>query len=160
MASHGAHRPGWVAPLSGAQAERASRRGGERKSSCAWLPAGRFDGPGGLRFSVQEGIPEGRLLEPLEQLRRVPPKDPANLGVELTTGPIGRNLERRLHPTCATVELDGICGVAGLGGNPYRDGSFEYYLSEPIVPDDPKGVSALLLAVAEAVRRAPPAPAA
>jgi unsaturated rhamnogalacturonyl hydrolase len=49
--------------------------------------------------------------------------------------------------------LDGICGVAGLGGTPYRDGSFAYYLSEPIVPDDPKGVGALLMAVAEAVRR-------
>jgi len=50
-------------------------------------------------------------------------------------------------------QLDGICGVAGLGNKPYRDGSFGYYLSEPIVANDPKGVSALLMAVAEALRR-------
>lgn len=28
------------------------------------------------------------------------------------------------------VNLDGICAVAGLGGKPYRDGSYEYYVSE------------------------------
>jgi unsaturated rhamnogalacturonyl hydrolase len=49
--------------------------------------------------------------------------------------------------------LDGICGVAGLGNKPYRDGSFAYYLSEPIVANDPKGVSALLMAISEALRR-------
>ena len=51
------------------------------------------------------------------------------------------------------LNLDGICGVAGLGNKPYRDGSFAYYLSEPIVANDPKGVSALLMAVAEALLR-------
>lgn len=50
-------------------------------------------------------------------------------------------------------ELGGICGVAGLGNTPYRDGSVAYYLSEPIVGNDPKGVAALLLAVSEALRR-------
>ncbi len=49
-------------------------------------------------------------------------------------------------------ELRGICGVAGLGGNPYRDGSYAYYLSEPIVVNDPKGVAALFMALGEAVR--------
>lgn len=48
--------------------------------------------------------------------------------------------------------LNGICGVAGLGNVPYRDGSYAYYLSEPIVPDDPKGVAALLMALAEGFR--------
>lgn len=50
--------------------------------------------------------------------------------------------------------LGGICGVAGLGGNPYRDGSYDYYVSEPIAPNDPKGVAALLMALAE--WRSPP----
>jgi hypothetical protein len=54
--------------------------------------------------------------------------------------------------------LDRICGVAGLGNQPYRDGSFDDYLSEPIVANDPKGVSALLMAVSEAVRRDRAAP--
>jgi unsaturated rhamnogalacturonyl hydrolase len=49
-------------------------------------------------------------------------------------------------------ELTGICAVAGLGGNPYRDGSFAYYLSEPVVANDPKGVGAWMMALAEGVR--------
>ena len=48
-------------------------------------------------------------------------------------------------------ELTGICAVAGLGNVPYRDGSYEYYLSEPIVSNDPKGAGALLMATAEAL---------
>lgn len=51
------------------------------------------------------------------------------------------------------TELGGICGVAGLGNDPYRDGSYDYYLSEPVVPNDPKGVGALMMALAEAMRR-------
>jgi unsaturated rhamnogalacturonyl hydrolase len=47
------------------------------------------------------------------------------------------------------VNLNGICGVAGLGGTPYRDGSYAYYLSEPIVTNDDKGVGAFILASAE-----------
>ena len=44
------------------------------------------------------------------------------------------------------VNLRGTVSVAGLGGNPYRDGSYEYYLSEKVVTNDPKGVGAFLLA--------------
>ncbi len=44
------------------------------------------------------------------------------------------------------VNLDGTVSVAGLGGNPYRDGSYQYYLSERVVTNDPKGVGAFLLA--------------
>ena len=47
------------------------------------------------------------------------------------------------------LNLEGTVAVAGLGGNPYRDGSYEYYLSEKVVTDDPKGVGALLLAATE-----------
>jgi unsaturated rhamnogalacturonyl hydrolase len=39
--------------------------------------------------------------------------------------------------------------VSGLGGNPYRDGSFEYYMSEPVIMNDPKGIGAFLLAANE-----------
>jgi unsaturated rhamnogalacturonyl hydrolase len=51
-------------------------------------------------------------------------------------------------------ELNGICAVAGLGNVPYRDGSYEYYLSEPVVANDPKGVGALMMTVAEYLRSA------
>ena len=47
------------------------------------------------------------------------------------------------------VNLKGTVGVAGLGGNPYRDGSYEYYLSEKVITNDPKGVGAFLLASVE-----------
>ena len=47
------------------------------------------------------------------------------------------------------LHLTGICSVAGLGGNPYRDGSFEYYVSEPVVADDFKGVGPFILASME-----------
>ncbi len=50
-------------------------------------------------------------------------------------------------------ELTGICAVAGLGNVPYRDGSYEYYLSEPVVSNDPKGAGSFMMATAEALKR-------
>lgn len=44
------------------------------------------------------------------------------------------------------LHLNGTVSVAGLGGKPYRDGSYEYYLSEKVVTDDPKGVGAFIMA--------------
>jgi unsaturated rhamnogalacturonyl hydrolase len=51
--------------------------------------------------------------------------------------------------------VDGICKVAGLGGNPYRDGSYEYYVGEPAVSDDDKGVGPFLLASLEMLQAGP-----
>jgi unsaturated rhamnogalacturonyl hydrolase len=50
------------------------------------------------------------------------------------------------------VHVGGICKVAGLGGQPYRDGSYTYYMSEPLVSDDYKGTGPLILALCEACR--------
>jgi len=47
------------------------------------------------------------------------------------------------------TNLHGTVKVSGLGGNPYRDGSFEYYMSEEVIVNDPKGVGAYLLAASE-----------
>mgnify|MGYP003521609104 CR=1 FL=1 len=47
------------------------------------------------------------------------------------------------------LQLSGICLVAGLGGASHRDGSLEYYFSEPVVENDAKGVGPLLLAYTE-----------
>ena len=44
------------------------------------------------------------------------------------------------------ANLYGTVKVSGLGGNPFRDGSFEYYMSEPVIANDPKGIGAFLLA--------------
>ncbi|MGJ7044304.1 glycoside hydrolase family 88/105 protein [Thermoanaerobacterium thermosulfurigenes] len=48
--------------------------------------------------------------------------------------------------------LGGICSVAGLGNTPYRDGSYDYYISEKVVYDDPKGVGALMMAYSEIIK--------
>ena len=52
------------------------------------------------------------------------------------------------------LHLTGICSVAGLGPdtNRRRDGSVEYYLSEPVVSDDSKGVGPFMMAYAEYLR--------
>jgi len=47
------------------------------------------------------------------------------------------------------LTLEKVCGGAGLGGDPYRDGSFEYYINEKIIPNDPKGVGPFILAALE-----------
>jgi unsaturated rhamnogalacturonyl hydrolase len=47
------------------------------------------------------------------------------------------------------VSINDICKVAGLGGNPPRDGSYDYYVSEPVVSNDYKGVGAFILAANE-----------
>ncbi len=47
------------------------------------------------------------------------------------------------------VSLTGTVKGAGLGGNPYRDGSYAYYIGEKTATNDPKGVGAFLLASAE-----------
>jgi len=47
------------------------------------------------------------------------------------------------------VTLTNICGVAGLGGDPYRNGSYEYYIGEVIRENDPKGVGPFIMASLE-----------
>ena len=42
-----------------------------------------------------------------------------------------------------------VCSVAGLGGNPYRDGSFEYYIGEPKRDNDPKAVGPFIMLALE-----------
>ena len=56
-----------------------------------------------------------------------------------------------------SLNLDSICLVAGLGpeNNRRRDGSAAYYLSEPVVQNDAKGVAPLLLCYTEMKRLQP-----
>ncbi|KQW99386.1 glycoside hydrolase family 105 protein [Flavobacterium sp. Root420] len=54
-----------------------------------------------------------------------------------------------------TVDADGeihitqVCASAGLGGNPYRDGSYEYYINEKIKVDNSHGLGPFILAALE-----------
>lgn len=47
------------------------------------------------------------------------------------------------------LALDNICLVAGLGNTAHREGTFGYYMSEPVVKNDAKGVAPLVLAYIE-----------
>jgi unsaturated rhamnogalacturonyl hydrolase len=47
------------------------------------------------------------------------------------------------------INLNKICYVAGLGGVDKRDGSFAYYISEPIISNEPKGLGPFILASSE-----------
>jgi len=47
------------------------------------------------------------------------------------------------------VSLTGTVKGAGLGGDPYRDGSYAYYIGEKVAINDSKGVGAFLLASTE-----------
>lgn len=81
-----------------------------------------------------------------------------NLGVllkdkyqEIGEGIVTSLTENMLIEIDKTLRLSNICSVAGLGpaNNSRRDGSVDYYLSEPIICDDQKGVGAYMMAYAQ-----------
>jgi len=47
------------------------------------------------------------------------------------------------------VTMHNICGGCGLGGIPYRDGTYEYYVNEKRFDNDTKGVAPFILAAIE-----------
>lgn len=69
---------------------------------------------------------------------------------------VGRSIfesicSRYLTETDGKLNLGGICLVAGLGpeNNRRRDGSYEYYISEPIVENDAEGLAPFLMTYTE-----------
>ena len=81
------------------------------------------------------------------------PKDYARLGKKTFDGIIRRYLKAEGEQ----VELGGICLVAGLGpaDNLRRDGSYAYYISEPVVKNDAKGVAPFIMCYTEVIRALP-----
>lgn len=61
--------------------------------------------------------------------------------------------EKYLTVTDGKLNLGGICLVAGLGpeSNPRRNGTFEYYISEPVVENDAKGTGPFVMAYTELI---------
>jgi unsaturated rhamnogalacturonyl hydrolase len=51
------------------------------------------------------------------------------------------------------LTLNNVCSVAGLGGKPYRDGSFSYYINEPVRPNDFKGYGPLILSAVQLIKK-------
>ena len=64
----------------------------------------------------------------------------------------GLKAHKLIREEDGSLSLTDCCAVAGLGGNPYRDGTYEYYIHEKIRRDDPKGVAPLILACIELSR--------
>ncbi len=63
-------------------------------------------------------------------------------------------VNNHLKVTDGMIGLENICLVAGLGpeNRPNRDGSYEYYISEPVVSNDAKGAAPFVLCYTE-IRR-------
>ncbi len=51
------------------------------------------------------------------------------------------------------LQLGGICLVAGLGNKEKREGTYEYYMREPVVENEAKGIAPLILAFVELLYR-------
>ena len=62
--------------------------------------------------------------------------------------------KKYLTETEGKLNLGGICLVAGLGpeNNRRRDGSYEYYISEPVVENDAKGTGPFVMAYTEVLQ--------
>ena len=75
------------------------------------------------------------------------PKEYAAKGRKTFDGIVNRYLSFKGN----TLNLGGICLVAGLGpqNNLRRDGTYGYYISEPVVENDAKGVAPFLLCYTE-----------
>jgi len=58
-------------------------------------------------------------------------------------------INRRVETDGQWWNLTWCCSVAGLGGKPYRDGTYEYYIHERIGKNDPKGVGPMIFAALE-----------
>lgn len=92
-----------------------------------------------ISYAILKGVRQNMLDENFK-----------NIGLEIFNGVV----ENKLTEIDGKLNLTGICLVAGLGpeNNLRRDGSFEYYMSEPIVENDAKGVGPLILAYSEVLR--------
>lgn len=60
--------------------------------------------------------------------------------------------KQKLYRNQGIYELTDICKVAGLGPKETRNGSVEYYLSEPVAKDDHKGSGAFMMAYAQLLK--------
>ena len=86
-------------------------------------------------YAIAKGVNEGYLSEKY--------KDVANKAFNGLTRDLIKVLEN------GDLVITQACAVAGLGGNPYRDGSYEYYINEKKKDNDPKATGPFILAALE-----------
>ena len=72
------------------------------------------------------------------------------IGVDIFNGVCNKYISEKN----GDLNCGGICLVAGLGpeNNTRRDGTYEYYISEPIVENDAKGTGPLIMAYPEIIK--------
>ncbi|MDI6453330.1 glycoside hydrolase family 88/105 protein [Peloplasma aerotolerans] len=92
-----------------------------------------------MSYAILKGVRLGLLENSYKQI-----------GIDIFNG----ICEKYLTEKDGDLNLGGIVLVSGLGpeNNLRRDGSFEYYISEPIVENDAKGVGPLIMAYTELKR--------
>ena len=89
-----------------------------------------------ISYAILKGVHIGVLPQRYEKI-----------GLEIFNGVCNKYLSEK----DGDLNLGGICLVAGLGpeNNLRRDGTYEYYISEPVVENDAKGVGPLIMAYTE-----------
>ncbi len=86
-------------------------------------------------YSLAKGVRQGNLPEKyLETVRK---------------GWAGIKKEFIKELPDGSLDWEGTVSVSGLGGNPYRDGSFDYYMSEKLRTNDVKGLGPAVMAAVE-----------
>ncbi len=85
-----------------------------------------------MTHALAKGVRQGHL----------PPRYLAT-ATKASQGIVQRFIETGAH---GQVNLTGTVAVAGLGSQPYRDGSYDYYTHEPIKTNDIRGMGAFILA--------------
>jgi unsaturated rhamnogalacturonyl hydrolase len=113
------------------------------KTTGLWYDVINYDGPGAAKnyfeasascqftYAIAKGVRKRYL--------------PANK-IAIAKNAYDGILNKFLKDENGQTNLHGTVKVSGLGGKPYRDGSFEYYMSEQVIVNDPKGMGAFLLA--------------
>lgn len=86
-------------------------------------------------YAIAKGVNEGYLPEQYKEV--------ANKAFDGLTRDLIKVSES------GDVVITQACAVAGLGGNPYRDGSYEYYINERKKDNDPKATGPFILAALE-----------
>lgn len=106
-------------------------------------------------------ISSGQVLEPAARRTSGVPAAPcaARLGLLALSAPrtafgIVESLSKRFArmDSLGGLHISGICPPSGLGGNPYRDGSFECCVEAPPVEDDLREIAPLVRACVEIIR--------
>lgn len=86
-------------------------------------------------YALARGVREGYLPEKYMKVA--------------TTGWAGIKREFIRTNSKGETNWEGTVSVSGLGGNPYRDGSYEYYMSEKVRTNDAKGLGPAIRAALE-----------